>query len=108
LPIGGSQLAKTPQNIYYGGEKNAENHYIIECILPIQREYSHLFPQMIITQTNHPSGDFFFVKSDKVKTFTGCFWRLLWYLETRGQGLKFFIFNTKWTISGNGNWFMSG
>ncbi len=51
----------------------------------MQREYRHLFPPLqalIITQTNHPPGDFFFVKSDKSSDFCGVFgdfcgvWRL--------------------------------
>ncbi len=44
----------------------------------MQREYRHLFPPLqalIITQTNHPPGDFFFVKSDKSSDFCGV-WRL--------------------------------
>ncbi len=42
----------------------------------MQREYRHLFPPLqalIITQTNHPPGDFFFVKSDKSSDFYWCF-----------------------------------
>ncbi len=54
----------------------------------MQREYRHLFPPLqalIITQTNHPPGDFFFFflsKATNPATFTGVFgdfcgvWRL--------------------------------
>jgi hypothetical protein len=44
----------------------------------MQREYRHLFPPLqalIITQTNHPPGDFFFFlsKATNPATFTGVF-----------------------------------
>ncbi len=51
----------------------------------MQREYRHLFPPLqalIITQTNHPPGDFFLSKATNPATFTGVFgdfcgvWRL--------------------------------
>ncbi len=51
----------------------------------MQRDYRHLFPPLqalIITQTNHPPGDFFLSKATNPATFTGVFgdfcgvWRL--------------------------------